>query len=60
MNTGPTAERELVRLLTGVEHELEHFPPLLGEPGKPGYRVAMLATEENVPATFTAMGVPER
>src|SRR5262249_34750759 len=39
----PTEEADLVRSLKALTEALEGFPPLLGRPGRPGYRVIALA-----------------
>jgi len=37
------AEREVSKHLRAIDRSLDSFPPILGAPGKPGYRVAAMA-----------------
>jgi hypothetical protein len=58
VKTGEAAE--LARRLAKVDRLLLDFPPLIGQAGQPGYRVLMLAREENVARAFRALGPDER
>jgi hypothetical protein len=51
---------DLVRQLTRLDRQLQDFPPLLGQPGGPGYRLVMLARDEHPASTFRALGWEER
>jgi hypothetical protein len=51
--------KDLVANLAEIQEVLEHFPPLLGEAGQPGYLVLAL-TEVDVPATFPGLSVSQR
>src|SRR5262249_10822689 len=48
------------RLLNRIDQLLADFPPLLGEPGKPGYRVVVLVTEGDVVGAFNRLDPSER
>jgi hypothetical protein len=57
----PPAQRKPFRgLLERVDRLREDLPALLGEPGQPGYRVAILAQDEDPVQAFEAMGPDER
>jgi outer membrane biosynthesis protein TonB len=51
--------KDLVANLAEIQEVLEHFPPLLGEAGQPGYLVLAL-TEVDVPATFPGLSASQR
>ena len=51
----PAEARKLIRLLTQARRELEHFPPLLGNAGQPGYLVVALARQQVVVPTFQTL-----
>jgi hypothetical protein len=53
-------EVELTRLLTRINDLLADFPPLLGEPGKPGYRVVVLAHDDQVVRMLNGLDEPQR
>ncbi len=53
-------ETELTRLLTRIEENLQGFPPVLGQPGQPGYRLLALAQDEDPVAEFNNLGADER
>jgi hypothetical protein len=53
-------EGELARLLERTDELLLHFPPLLGQPGQPGYRVLALAHGADVAGTFRGLDERER
>jgi hypothetical protein len=51
--------KDLVAHLSEIQDVLAHFPPLMGEAGKPGYLVVAL-TEVDVPAAFPGLSVSQR
>jgi hypothetical protein len=51
---------ELTRQLRAIAHYLEHFPPLLGEAGQPGFYVVSLAHQELVVPTFRMLLTSQR
>ncbi len=53
-------ENDLTRLLERADELLERFPPLLGEPGQPGYRVLILAHEDAPVAMFKQLDTEQR
>jgi hypothetical protein len=53
-------ESDLTRRLTRIDQHLLDFPPLLGQAGQPGYRLVMLAREEQVPEAFKRLSPEER
>jgi hypothetical protein len=53
-------ERDLLRGLQRVDHLLTDFPAFVGRPGKGGYRIAILARDENPIRAFGRMDVLER
>lgn len=53
-------ENEFVRQLLRIENLLRQFPPLLGEPGQPGYRVIVLVHDDNPVAMLNGQDVAER
>ncbi len=56
-----TAEfRDMVRRLEEVESLLVEFPPILGHPGTPGYRISILARDEDPITAFKEMDLSER
>jgi hypothetical protein len=58
--TGPLADAELTRLLVEVFELLGSFPPFLGHPGQPGYRVAALAEQEAAADLFRRLDADHR
>jgi hypothetical protein len=56
----PIEEKELSRRLTQLRDLMEDFPPLLGEPGQPGYRVVALARLEMTPTMFKNLDAGQR
>ncbi len=56
----PGEDKELWRGLNKVDELLIEFPPFLGRPGKGGYRVAILARDENPVRAFLQMDPTER
>jgi hypothetical protein len=56
----PAEENELTRLLERADELLEHFPPLLGQPGQPGYRVLVLAHDDTPVAMFKRLDAEQR
>lgn len=52
--------KDLLASLSRIEHLLEDFPSFLARPGKPGYRIAMLAMDENPFKAFQNMDFNER
>ncbi len=58
--TRTVEETEFTRLLTQIDELLADFPPLLGEPGKPGYRVVALLQDDDVVGTFNRHDAADR
>jgi hypothetical protein len=56
----PAEEKDLTRRLTTIDEMLPEFPLLLGQPGQPGYRIVMLARDEDVIGTFKRLRPDER
>ncbi len=56
----PRQRKDLQLRLERVDRLRDAIPLLLGEPGQPGYRVAILARDENPPRAFQEMGADER
>jgi hypothetical protein len=53
-------ENDLTRLLERADELLEQFPPLIGQPGQPGYRVLALAHDDAPVAMFKRLDPEER
>jgi len=53
-------ETDLTRRLEEIDHRLPAFPPILGQPGQPGYRVASMARLEMATAIFNVMDAEQR
>jgi hypothetical protein len=58
--TRPAEEAELARLVGRIDEALRDFPPLLGEPGQPGYRVICLAHDDRPAAMFNGLDPEQR
>jgi hypothetical protein len=56
----PDARKPFTALLTRVDRLREEVPQLLGEPGLPGYRLAILARDEDPVRAFQELGLEER
>jgi hypothetical protein len=51
---------DLARRLSRLEARLQDFPPLLGQAGQPGYRVLVLARDDQPARAFKALSLAER
>jgi hypothetical protein len=56
----PDARKPFTALLTRVDRLRDEVPQLLGEPGLPGYRLAILARDEDPVRAFQELGPEER
>jgi hypothetical protein len=56
----PAEGAELARRLARLDQLLHKFPALLGQAGLPGYRVVMLARDDNVGSQFQSLSLAER
>jgi hypothetical protein len=53
-------QRDFLRSLARIDYLRDELPMLVGEPGHPGYRVAILARDEKPAQAFRDMGEDER
>jgi hypothetical protein len=58
--TRAAEENELTRILEQIDELLLSFPPLLGQPGQPGYRVLALTHDDAPAAAFKALDAGQR
>jgi hypothetical protein len=58
--TRMTEEKELTKRLGELSELMDDFPPLLGQPGQPGYRVVALAHLGMTPVMFKMLDANQR